>query len=68
MNENRMKTAINTGGVSSPPAQKAVWGVNIRAEHGSGSEKQGFVVEKWLVNPSDGSIIAKTRGKTQFGP
>jgi hypothetical protein len=68
MNEKRMKTAHNTGEVSLPPAHEAGWGVKAGAEHGCGSGKPGFGVEKWLARPRDERIIAKTDGKTRFEP
>jgi hypothetical protein len=49
MKEKRLKTSVSTGKVSLHPAQAAGWNVNVRAEHGYGSEKPGFVVAKWLV-------------------
>lgn len=64
MKEKRVKTAVSTGEVSLPPAQAAGWGVKVRAEHGYGSEKPGFVVKKWLVKQRDASIIAKIAGET----
>jgi hypothetical protein len=54
MKEKQMKTSVNTGEVSSPSAQAAGWGLKIGAEHGGGSEKQGFGVEKLVDKPSDG--------------
>jgi hypothetical protein len=54
--------------VSLHPAQAAGWNVNVRAEHGYGSEKPGFVVAKWLVKKRDERIIAKTTGETRFAP
>jgi hypothetical protein len=68
MNENRMKTSVNPGEVSSPPARGASWGVEIAAQEGSGSEKQVFGVQKRLDKPSTGRIIAQTTAKTQFAP
>jgi len=47
MNEKRMKTSVNTGELSSPPAHGASWGVKVRAEHACGSEKPALGVEKW---------------------
>jgi hypothetical protein len=38
MNEQRMKTAVNIGGVSLVPAHEACWGVKVPAEHCCGSE------------------------------
>jgi len=46
MNEKRMKTSVNTGGLSSPPAHGVCWGVKARAEHRCGSEKPALDVEK----------------------
>jgi hypothetical protein len=66
MNEKRMKTSVNTVGVSLRSAQEAGWGVKILAEHGGGSEKQVFGVEKWLAKPSDGGIIAGKTGKASI--
>ena len=68
MTENLMKTSINTGEVSSPPAQEGGWDVKVRAQQRGSTEKQGFGVEKWLDKPSDGRKIAKTTRKTQFEP
>jgi hypothetical protein len=45
MNENRMKTSVNTDEVSLSPAQTAGWGLKIGVENGCGSEKQGWVDE-----------------------
>ena len=59
-----MKTSVNTGEVSLPPAREAGWGVKVPAEHGSGSEKLDFDVEKWLELPSDERIITQTTGKS----
>jgi hypothetical protein len=61
-----MKTSVNTVEVSLPPAYEAGWGVKVRAEHGGGSEKHGFGVEKWLAKPGDGRKIAKMARKIQF--
>jgi hypothetical protein len=66
MNEKRMKTSVNTGELSSPPAQGACWGVKVRAEHGCGSEKPALGVEKWLEMPREERIITKTTGKAQL--
>jgi hypothetical protein len=66
MNEKRMKTSVNTGELSSPPAHGASWGVKIRAEHACGSEKPALGVEKWLEMPRDGRIITKRTGKAQY--
>jgi hypothetical protein len=63
-----MKTSVNTSEVSLPPAQAAGWNVKVGAEHGYGSEKPGFVAEKWLVKQRDESIIAKTTGKSKIEP
>ena len=60
-----MKTSVNTEGASSPPAREAGWGVKIRADHGGGTERQGFGIPKRLENPSDGGMMAKTTGKTR---
>ncbi|MGA3179516.1 MAG: hypothetical protein ABSF38_04155 [Verrucomicrobiota bacterium] len=68
MKEKRLKTSVSTGKVSLHPAQAAGWNVNVRAEHGYGSEKPGFVVAKWLVKKRDERIIAKTTGETRFAP
>jgi hypothetical protein len=68
MNEKRMKTSVNTGELSSPPARGACLGVKVRAEHGCASEKPGFRVEKWLAKPRDERIIAKRLKKTHFEP
>jgi hypothetical protein len=51
MNERRMKTSVNAEEVPSPPAQAAGWGLKISAEHGGGTETQGFGVEQLLENP-----------------
>jgi hypothetical protein len=64
MNENRMKTSVNTGDVSLPPAQTAGWSVKSTAQQGDGPEKGCFGVEKWVDKPSDGRKIAETTGKT----
>jgi hypothetical protein len=64
MKEKRLKTSVSTGKVSLHPAQAAGWNVNVRAEHGYGSEKPCFVVKKWLVKQRDASIIAKIAGET----
>jgi len=53
MNERRMKTSAKTSGLSSPPARKAVLGVNIRAEYGGGSKKWGFGAEEWIATASE---------------
>jgi hypothetical protein len=66
MNEKRMKTSVKTGELSSPPPYGGCWGVNVRAEHGCGSEKPGLGVEKWLEMPRDERIITKMTGKAQF--
>jgi hypothetical protein len=66
MNEKRMKTSVNTGELSSPPAQGACWGVKVRAEHGCGSEKPALGVEKWLEMPREERIITKMTGKAQL--
>jgi hypothetical protein len=66
MNEQRMKTSVNTGELSSPPAHGASWGVKFFAEHACGSEKPALGVEKWLEPPRDERIITKTTGKAQF--
>jgi hypothetical protein len=66
MNEKRMKTSVNTGVVSLPPAQRAGCDQKPRAEHGGGSEKDCFGVENGLDRPSDGRNIAETTRKTQF--
>lgn len=52
--------------MSLPPTQKAGSDVRIGAEHGCGSEQQGFGVEKWLDSPGDGRKIAETTNKTKF--
>jgi hypothetical protein len=54
MNENRIKTSVNTGEVSLPPAQRAVWSVKPHAQWRGGSEKQGFDGEKGLDKPRGG--------------
>jgi hypothetical protein len=46
MNEKRMKTALNTGQVSLPPAQEAGWNAKVHPEQGGGSGKPGFGVQK----------------------
>jgi hypothetical protein len=61
MNEKRMKTSVNTGELSSPPAQGACWGVKVRAEHGCGSEKPALGVEKWLEMPREESPAGALR-------
>jgi hypothetical protein len=61
-----MKTSVNTGELSSPPAHGACWGVKVRADHGCGSEKPALGVEKWLEMPRDERIIAKTLRKAQL--
>ena len=66
MNEQRMKTSVSTGKLSSPPALGACWGVKVRAEHGCGSEKPALGVEKWLEMPREERIITKTTGKAQL--
>jgi hypothetical protein len=71
MKDKRMKTSVtsvNTGEVSSPPAQVDGRGVKMRAGHRDGSEKQVFGNAKWLARPNDGRIIAKRTGETQFAP
>jgi hypothetical protein len=68
MNEKRMKTALNTGQVSLPPAQEAGWNAKVHPEQGGGSEKPGFGVQKRLAKPRDESIITKVAGKTQLEP
>ena len=66
MNENRMKSSVNTGEVSLLPVQKAGWAINVRAEQGGGSKKPDFGVAKWLDKPRDERIIAKTTEKTRL--
>jgi hypothetical protein len=66
MNESPMKTSVNTGDVSLPPAQTAGWSVKSTAQQGDGPEKGRFGVEKWVDKPSDGRKIAETTRKTQF--
>jgi hypothetical protein len=66
MNEKRMKAPDNTGDVSLPPAQTAVWSVKPPAQQRDGSEKRGFGVEKCVDKPSDGRKLAETTSKTQF--
>jgi hypothetical protein len=66
MNEKRMKTSVNTGELSRPPAHGACWGIKVRAERGCGSEKPALSVEKWFELPRDERTITKTTGKTQF--
>jgi hypothetical protein len=66
MNESRMKTLVNTGELSLPPAQRAVWSVKSHAQRRDGSEKRGFGVGKWVDKPSGGRKIAETTSKTQF--
>ncbi|EEF57243.1 hypothetical protein Cflav_PD0289 [Pedosphaera parvula Ellin514] len=66
MNENRMKTSVNTGEVSLPPAQAVGWGRKIRAEPGACTAKQISSTENWLATPSDGRIIAKMTGETNL--
>ena len=68
MNENRMKTAVNTGELSSRPAQAAGWGLKIGAEHSRDTENRRFGTENGIDKPSVGRIIAETTGKTQFAP
>jgi hypothetical protein len=68
LNENGMNIAVNTGGVSLPPAHHPGWGKKVRIEHGCGSEKPGFGFEKWLDSPTDGSIFTKGIGKARFEP
>jgi len=66
MNEQRMKTSVNTGESSSPPDHGACWGVKVRADHGCGSEKPALGFAKWLEMPRDERIITKPLGKAQF--
>jgi len=54
VNEQRMKTSVNAGEESLPPERKVVWDLKASAEHGCGSEKQVFEVEKMIDRPSDG--------------
>jgi hypothetical protein len=61
-----MKTSVNTGELSSSPAQVVCGSVNVRAERGCGSGKPALGVEKWLEMPRDERIITKTTGKAQF--
>ena len=58
-----MKTSLNKGEVSLPPAQPDIGGQKLGAEHGYGAEKQGFGVENWLDRPSEGRISRKRPGK-----
>jgi hypothetical protein len=61
-----MKTSVNTGEVSLPPARTAGWSVNPPAQQCYGSEKQVIGVEKGLDKPSDGRKIATTTHKSHF--
>jgi hypothetical protein len=62
--ENRMKTSIHTGEVSSPPAQAAGWGV----KPGGGTEKRRRGAPYLLANSCDGGIIVKTTVKHNLTP
>lgn len=48
LNESPMKTSVNTGEASLPPAQTADCGVEPPVQQCDGSEKQGFGVAKSL--------------------
>ena len=66
LNEEQMKTSVNTGEVSLPQTQAARWSVKPPAQQGDGSEKEGFGVEKGLDTSSSGTKIAETTSKTQI--
>ena len=63
MNEKRMKTSVNTGELSLPPAHGACWGVKARAKYGCCSEKPAFDVEKLLEMPKVERTTTKTPEK-----
>jgi hypothetical protein len=58
-----MKTPVNTGEASLPPAPEAGWDAKVRAEQDGASEKPGFGVAKGLDKPREERMIAKTSGK-----
>jgi hypothetical protein len=64
MMEQRMKTSVSTGKLSSPPAHGACWGAKVRAEHGYGSERPALGVGKWLEISRDERTITKTTKKS----
>jgi len=67
MNENRMKTTVNTGDVSLPPAQSAGLGRKMGGDEVNVTKKLIWGTAKWLATPSEGRKIATT-GKAQYDP
>ena len=50
LNENRMKTTVNTGKVSLPPAQKAAWGLKISDDEANVTERLRVLeTVKWIA-------------------
>jgi hypothetical protein len=68
MNKNRMKTSVNTGEVSLPPAQSAGSGRKMGKDEANVTKKLLLRTAKWLAPPSDGRKIATTTEKTQYDP
>ena len=66
MNENRMKTSVNTGEVSLPPTQSAGLGREMGGDEANVTNKLLLETAKWLATPSDGRKIATTPEKTQY--
>ena len=68
MNKNRMKTSVNTGEVSLPPALLASLGRKMGGDEANITKKLLLGTAKWLATPSHGRKIPTTPGKTQYDP
>ena len=56
-----MKTTVNTGKVSLPPAQEAAWGLKISDDEANVTERLRVLeTAKWIAKPDAGRIIMKT--------
>jgi hypothetical protein len=63
MNENRMKTTVNTDDVSLPPAQSAGLRRKMGGDEVNVTKKLIWGTAKWLATPSEGRKIATTTEK-----
>ena len=68
MNENRMKTSVNTAELSPLLAQATPWGRKIGGDEVIVTKTLHFVPCTWLAIASDGRTIAKMTGEIKFAP
>ena len=61
-----MKTSVNTGEVSLPPAQLASLGRKMGGDEANVTKKFLLGTAKWLATPSEGEKIATTTEKAQY--